>query len=50
VRRLRAACQRRHLGFAAGRLRFIDETGLNLALTRRYGRAAPGLRMVDSVP
>jgi transposase len=35
---------------ASGRLRFIDETGINLALTRRYGRAAPGVRVVDSVP
>jgi transposase len=50
VRRLRAAFPRRRRGLAPGRLRFIDETGLNLALTRRYGRAAPGVRVVDSVP
>jgi hypothetical protein len=31
-------------------LKFIDETGMNLALTRLYGRAAPGVRVVDRVP
>ena len=29
---------------------FVDEMGSNLALTRRYGRAAPGARVHDSVP
>lgn len=29
---------------------FVDERGRNLALTRRYGRAAPGARVQDSVP
>ena len=32
------------------RLHFIDESGLNLGLTRRYGRAAPGIRVKDTVP
>lgn len=32
------------------RLKFIDETGVNLALTRRYGRAPTGRRVHDSVP
>lgn len=32
------------------RLIFVDETGVHLALTRLYGRAAPGERVVDSVP
>lgn len=27
-----------------GGLRFIDKSGINLGLTRRYGRAAPGDR------
>lgn len=30
-------------------LKFIDEMGVNLALTRRYGRAAPSVQVVDSV-
>ena len=50
MRRLRAAFRRRRRGFALRHLKFIDETGMNLALTRRYGRAAPGVRVVDSVP
>jgi transposase len=29
---------------------FLDEMGCNLALTRRYGRAAPGERVRDAVP
>lgn len=32
------------------RLKFIDEAGSNLAMTRLYGRAAPGERVFDSVP
>ncbi len=50
MRGLRAAYRRRRLGFAPQQLKFIDETGMNLALTRLYGRAAPGVRVVDSVP
>jgi transposase len=29
---------------------FVDEMGSNLAMTRRYGRAAPGERVVETVP
>jgi transposase len=29
---------------------FLDELGCNVALTRRYGRAAPGKRVRDTVP
>lgn len=50
MRRLRAAFRRRRLSFAPTQLKFIDETGMNLALTRLYGRATPGVRVVDSVP
>ena len=32
------------------RLKFLDEAGSNLAMTRLYGRAAPGERVVDSAP
>ena len=34
----------------ARRLKFIDESGLHLSFTRRFGRAAPGQRVVDAVP
>ena len=33
-----------------GRLKFLDEAGSNLAMTRLYGRAAPGERVFDNVP
>ncbi|RJG07081.1 IS630 family transposase [Noviherbaspirillum cavernae] len=32
------------------RLKFIDESGLNIAMTRRYGRAMHGQRVHDAVP
>ena len=32
------------------RLRFLDEAGVNLAMTRRYGRAPAGSRVTESVP
>jgi hypothetical protein len=32
------------------RLKFIDESGSNLALTRLFGRAAPGARVAEGVP
>jgi transposase len=31
-------------------LKFIDESGVNLAMTRRYGRAPRGERVVGAVP
>ncbi len=32
------------------RLKFLDEAGSNVAMTRLYGRAQPGPRVVESVP
>ncbi len=32
------------------RLKFLDETGVTIRLTPLYGRAAPGVRVVDQVP
>lgn len=32
------------------RLKFLDESSVNTSLTRLYGRAAPGKRVVDSTP
>src|SRR5215472_11409191 len=32
------------------RLKFVDESGVNLAMTRRYGRAPKGLRVSGAVP
>lgn len=50
MKQLRADFQERSLTFVLARLKFIDETGMTLALTRLYGRAAPGVRVVDTVP
>lgn len=35
---------------ARRRLKFLDETGVTIRLTPLYGRAAPGVRVVDKVP
>jgi transposase len=32
------------------RLKFVDESGVNIAMTRRYGRAPRGKRVYDAVP
>ena len=38
------------LRFLAEHLKFIDESGTHLGLTRLYGRAAPGARVVEATP
>ncbi|MGI8544541.1 MAG: hypothetical protein ACR2MD_13860 [Aridibacter sp.] len=35
---------------AVGRFKFIDEAGSNIAMTRLFGRAKPGERVVETVP
>ena len=35
---------------AARRLKCVDESGVTLAMPRRYGRATPGQRVVEHVP
>jgi transposase len=35
---------------ALEKLKFLDESGTNLGMTRRYGRAAPGERVVEGTP
>lgn len=32
------------------RLQFVDESGVNVAMTRLYGRAPRGERVIDAVP
>ena len=46
----RAWFRRRVRGLDAYRLIFIDEAAVNTAMTRRFGRAAPGERVIDRVP
>jgi transposase len=38
------------LGFDLQRLKFIDESGVNISMTRLYGRAPKGERVVGSAP
>lgn len=33
-----------------GHLKFLDESGVNLGLTRRFGRARPGHRVLEGTP
>lgn len=50
MQKLRADFRELIAALKTKRFKFVDETGLNLAFTRLYGRAAPGVRVVDSVP
>jgi transposase len=53
VTQLRAAFAVRvnaELADILSRLKFLDEFGVNLGLTRLYGRAAPGERVVEATP
>jgi len=53
VKRLRRKFAKRieqDLGALVKRLKFIDEIGANLGLTRLCGRAAPGERVVEATP
>ena len=38
------------VGEAVSRLKFLDESGSSIAMTRLFGRAAPGERGCDTVP
>jgi transposase len=46
----RAAYQEEVAALDATRFKFVDESGVNLALTRLYGRAPRGERVVGTVP
>ena len=46
----RAWFRRRVAGIDPKRLVFIDEAAVNTAMTRNFGRAAPGERVVERVP
>lgn len=53
VKRLRAAFAHQvteELAACVPRLKFLDESGVNLGLTRLYGRATPGERVVEATP
>jgi transposase len=50
VQALRQDFEARLVSWLAKHLKFIDETGIHLGMTRLYGRALPGERVVDAVP
>ena len=50
VRRKRRKFRREVARIEAGRLVFVDETGVTTAMTPRYGRAPRGERVEDSAP
>lgn len=47
---MRSEWSERAVNFLVERLKFLDESGSNLALTRLFGRAAPGTRVAEGVP
>jgi transposase len=50
VQQARAAYQEEIAALDPQRFKFIDESGVNLAMTRRYGRAPQGERVIGTVP
>jgi transposase len=50
VRLARRRYRRQIAKLPVKRLKFIDESGLNIAMTRCYGRASVGQRVHDAVP
>ncbi len=48
--RKRRAFRRKVAPWDVRRFVFVDEMGSNIAMARLYGRAAPGVRVVDEVP
>lgn len=50
VQERRAEYHRQITAEISGRFKFLDESGSNIAMTRVFGRAAPGERVFDSVP
>jgi transposase len=50
VNQARTAYREEMSRLAPARFKFIDESGVNLAMTRRYGRARRGQRVLDAIP
>jgi transposase len=50
VRLARRRYRQQIAAYAVNKLKFLDESGLNIAMTRRYGRALRGQRVHDAVP
>ena len=50
MKRQRTLFQKAVAELDVAQFKFLDESSVNLSLTRLYGRAAPGQRVVDQVP
>lgn len=50
VKKAREIYREQAVGWIAKNLKFLDETGTLLNMTRLYGRAEPGQRVVETVP
>lgn len=50
MRRKRTRFKKEVADLEVDRFKFLDESSVNLSMTRRYGRAAPNQRVVDSAP
>jgi hypothetical protein len=50
VQQARAIYHQRITSLDLRRLKFVDESGVNLAMTRVYGRAPTGERVIGSMP
>jgi hypothetical protein len=50
VKQLRRDDLARLASWAVSHRKFIDESWINIGMTRRYGRAAAGRRVVEAVP
>ena len=50
VKEQRQEFRERAADWIVSKLKFLDETGSQLNMTRRYGRATPGERVVESLP
>jgi transposase len=50
VQQARTAYRQRAAALDLRRLKFVDEAGVNLAMTRLYGRAPTGERVIGTVP
>jgi len=47
---MRTEFRQKATDFIVNKLKFIDESGVNLGFTRPYGRAKPGQRVIEDVP
>jgi transposase len=50
VKELRQDYRERAVNWVVNKLKFLDEAGVQFGMSRRYGRAAPGIRVPEGIP